>query len=133
LGRERFSVSRTFGTILPVLGLLGALLAAPRDARANSGNSFLETIGISIAVGTVLGVSTLPFYSQPGSHLSNLAYGAAAGAGAGLIYAIFTAGRSSEDQASLGPLPNGAVTQNQVQNFPNTNPRYWTPLVSLNW
>jgi|GEM_PF-2500231 len=72
------------GVILPVLGLLGALLTAPRYARANSGNNFLETIGLSIAVGTVLGASTLPFYDSPGSHVSNLAYGASAGAVVGV-------------------------------------------------
>ena len=88
--------------ILPVLGLLGALiftLSAPRPACAKSGNSFLETMGISIAVGTVLGASTLPFYDQPGSHLMNLAYGASLGAVAGIgigLYHLFS-GRSSDD------------------------------------
>ena len=117
-------------TFLPALGLLGVLLLAPRDARANSGKSFLETIGISIAMGTVLGASTLPFYDQPGKHLSNLAYGAAAGAGAGLIYAIYTAGRSTSDQTSSGDSSQFPVADVPV--LPNTGPRFWMPLVSLN-
>jgi len=125
---------RTFGAILPVLGLLGALLAAPRAARANSGNSFLETIGIGIAVGTVLGASTLPFYSQPGTHLSNLGYGAAAGAGAGLIFALYGLGRSSMDQTAAADPDGLAGRQEVVQSLPNpTIPRFWMPLVSLNW
>jgi hypothetical protein len=118
-------------TIVPVLGLLLALLAAPRDARANSGNSFLETIGIGIAVGTVLGASTLPFYTQPGKHVENLAYGAAAGVVAGLVYAV-AAGRSSDDQASaLDPVGDPGLQP--VAYLPNSSPRIWTPLVSLNF
>jgi hypothetical protein len=38
-------------------------------ARAKSGKYFCETIGISIAVGMVLGASTLPCYSQPETQL----------------------------------------------------------------
>ena len=113
--------------------MLLALTAAPRDARANS---ILETIGIGIAVGTVLGASTLPFYDQPGKHVSNLAYGAAAGVVVGLVYGV-AAGRSSYDQANNadydqgdpGPGPAPAL----VSTLPNTPARFWMPLVSLNW
>src|SRR3954466_11035161 len=80
---------KRIGTLIPLLGLLGALLTAPRLARANSGSSFLETIGISIAVGTVLGASSLPFYDQPGKHLTNLEAGAAAGAAVGLGVSLY--------------------------------------------
>src|SRR5688572_19132061 len=68
----------------PAVGLLliAQTIWVPRAAY--SGDPFLETIGISIAVGTVLGASTLPFYGQPGDHLINAAYGAAAGAAFGL-------------------------------------------------
>lgn len=78
------------GVLLPAMGLLGASLSAPRIARAHSGNSFLETMGISIAVGTVLGASTLPFYDQPGKNLMNVAYGASAGAAVGIGILVFS-------------------------------------------
>jgi hypothetical protein len=74
-------------TIVPALGLLGILLSAPCLARASSsesGNDFYETVGISIAVGTILGASTLPFYREPSSGLLNLAIGAGAGALVGM-------------------------------------------------
>lgn len=83
-------IKEKFGWVLPVLGLLGALLSVPRSARANTGDNFYETIGISMAVGTVLGASTLPFYSQPGTQLINLVYGASFGALAGLGIWLYT-------------------------------------------
>ena len=84
--------------------LLGASLSAPRLARANSGQTFLETLGVSIAVGTVFGASTLPFYDQPGKHLVNLAYGASAGAVVGigaLVYQLIV-GSSGQDDYGQG-------------------------------
>ena len=39
---------------------------------------------MSVAVGTVLGASTLPFYDQLGHHLTNLAFGTLAGAVIGI-------------------------------------------------
>lgn len=93
----------TIRDILPVLGLLlGAVLSAPRDARASTGNSFLESIGIGIAVGTVLGASTLPFYSQPGTQLINLAYGASAGAVVGLGAFLYELAKGSNQGNSNG-------------------------------
>lgn len=96
------------GVYLTVLGLLGAMLSAPRIAQASSGSSFLETIGISTAVGMVLGASTLPFYDSPGSHISNILYGGSIGAAVGVgvcIYGWF-GGSSSEgdDRAYNGQL-----------------------------
>ncbi len=83
------------GTLLMIPGLPGA-------ARASSGTYFLETIGISTAVGTVLGASTLPFYDQPGDHTANLAYGASAGAIVGVgvcLYGLIT-GPSQDEFAA---------------------------------
>ena len=128
------------------LGLLFiALLAvAPREARAKSGETFLETIGIGIAVGTVLGASTLPFYDQPGDHLANMAYGAAAGTVAALGIEIYgwLSGSSGDEQALEGKLsryagrfsnsPNSAMTMTTTA-LSARPPAFWTPLVSLNW
>jgi hypothetical protein len=100
---------RKIGILLLALGLLGASLSVPRTARANSGNSFLETMGISIAVGTVLGASTLPFYDQPGKHLMNLAYGASAGAvvGVGVLTYGWLAGTTQDEYGQANDLDKG--------------------------
>jgi len=84
------------------------LLSAPRLARAISGDHFFETIGISVAVGTVLGASTLPFYSQPGTQLINLVYSASIEAVTGLgmwLYGVIAGPpqkRSSDARIALG-------------------------------
>jgi hypothetical protein len=142
-----------------ISGLLGVSLSVPRFARANSGHNFLETIGISIAVGTVLGASTLPFYDQPGKHLMNLAYGASAGAVTGLGIMIygwiagpgqddyaegglkleplrhnlnFVNGRASRPSANTGPAieRNDTVSPHAMPVYPA---QFWVPVVSLNW
>jgi hypothetical protein len=128
------------------MGLLGAVaLSVPREARAQSG-SFLETIGVSIAVGTVLGASTLPFYDQPGKHVMNMAYGASAGAIVGLGVLVYGLLGPSQDEASLagrvsGEVADAARRKNSV--WPegqavslsaySVRPALWTPLVSLSW
>ena len=98
--------TRNSSSLLPALGLLlGATLSAPRMARAQSGDHTLETIGISTAVGTVLGASTLPFYDQPGTHLLNLVFGAAAGAvvGLGVVVHREISGGSADETAGFNP------------------------------
>lgn len=73
---------------LLIVALLGVGVVAPVK-NASAGSQFFEAIGISTAVGTVLGASTLPFYTQPGDHISNVYIGAAAGFVVGLgIWAI---------------------------------------------
>ena len=72
---------------------------APQEVSARSAN-FLETVGISTAVGTILGASTLPFYDQPGDHTLNIAYGASAGFVAGLGIWIYQVLAPSSEQAS---------------------------------
>jgi hypothetical protein len=91
-------------------------LSAPRTARASSGKIFLETIGISTAVGTVLGASTLPFYDQPGTHLINLAYGASIGAIAGVGLGLYQwlSGRSNRDQEIFGDTQPGRYNAGRV-------------------
>ena len=140
------------------MGLLGVTLSAPRDARANTGKSILETMGISIAVGTVLGASTLPFYEQPGDHISNLALGAAAGAVAGtgiLLYGLFRGASQDEASEAAGLIPSTShryrvTSRNLDLPVPQASPLFaaglpqrsvggavtakvWMPLVSLTW
>jgi hypothetical protein len=157
---------RKIGVMLPLLavtGLLVATISAPRLARASTGQTILETMGISIAVGTVLGASTLPFYDQPGKHLTNLGFGAAAGAVAGvgaLVYQWIADRGEHDDYGKLGRAPvTGALTSSEGRratraqdsrgsriawNGGQSNPtvsrptspypaQFWTPLVSLNW
>lgn len=86
----------------------------------------------------------MPFYDQPGSHLSNVALGAGIGALAGLgVYLHgkwFGSSRDSDDYASNGsPTIHAFVSASQPalmwkptqKLLPET--RTWMPLVSLNW
>jgi hypothetical protein len=150
--------------VISVLGLLGALIlgvSVSREARAHSGNSFLETIGFTTAVGTVLGASTLPFYDQPGNHLDNLAFGASLGAIAGLgVYfykslsgdshaGLFASEDSSRDKLDSSPSIDKAgnaflISKSRTDLSRSDAPvasvgmsarptRFWMPLVSLTW
>lgn len=150
-----------------VLGIIiaGFLLSAlnwmtPHRAYAGTDNTFFETTGYFIALGTVLGASTLPFYEQPDSHLMNLAYGAGIGAVTGLGFAIFgRSGKSSREgltardgtaQAthpayadargeyyppSLSPMRTTAnLAQPVLVSAATARPvQLWMPLVSLTW
>jgi hypothetical protein len=135
------------------LVLLGVLLSVQREAQAGAGKLFFETLGVGIAVGSVLGASTLPFYDQPGTHLINLVYGASAGAVAGIGYFFYNLAtapsregfyeaelRRPPSRATAGPeilaLANASPGVRGQSAFPlssNSYPRFWTPLVSLNW
>lgn len=96
--KERLRRRTARGVILAgILVLLTALM--PREGRAAAG--FFGTMGISVAVGAVLGASTLPFYEQPSDHMSNIYVGAAAGAAVGLgivIYGLIKGGPSDEEK-----------------------------------
>lgn len=123
---------------LPVyLGLLGAVLMAPQTVRAAG---ILETMGVSVAVGTVLGASTLPFYEQPKDHTGNVSLGAAAGAAIGLGVVIVQAirGGDSDERAQLDTRYSRTRLEPRMPEFTGTlkNDREFTaqmPLVSLNW
>ncbi len=134
-------------------------LSASRTARASTGNEsnniILETVGVSIAVGTVLGASTLSFYEQPGDHLLNLAYGAGIGAVAGMGLLAYKALRGSSDHTEnamnrtaikpdnsnrlsfeerLSPGTSGGTSPSEVRRFRISSvPALWTPVVSLTW
>jgi hypothetical protein len=93
---------------------------------ARSGD-FLETMGLCIAGGTVLGASTLPFYDQPGTHSSNLAVGAAVGAVAGLgiwAYGQFVGPDEYDEYYSTLRHTEIRIDSREV--------RVYSPLVSLN-
>lgn len=49
----------------------------------------LITVGVGTAVGTVVGASTLSFYSDAGDHIENVLLGAGAGTIAGLGLALY--------------------------------------------
>ena len=151
------------GVLLPALGQSKAavvalslmtvlILSAPRTARANSENSFLETIGTGAAVGSVLGASTLPFYGQPGKNLINIVYGASLGVVGGIGVSLYDRYKSnSADETTMsnrGNDPSLAYTSDSVRSseaVPGTlnavsansvqpaHFAFWTPLVSLTW
>ena len=130
-------------------------VVTPTQAQASSGEKILETIGVSVAAGTVLGASTLPFYDQPSAHLMNLAYGASAGAVVGLgilLYGVAEGLSQGEPedgtaaikdglrpQASRGARPATGntsairLTANRAASFRIDPTSIWLPVVSLTW
>ncbi len=106
IGNHPGKGKRNFGLKVAVLASLGIIsLANVREVHAGTGSSFLEAVGVGIAVGTVLGASTLPFYEQPGKNVINLAYGASAGAILGVgawVYSLFGQARDEEEVQSEG-------------------------------
>ncbi len=151
----RFNKRSVIRAWIPVLGILGMLVSVPRDARAESGSSFLEAIGIGLAVGTVLGASTLPFYDQPGKHLDTLAVGASAGAAVGLVVYLqgLIQGNSNDGSEEVGMIRpyrsdrgisrrgsnylfgnlKSGVSAFQAPIIPAQTFSISMPLVSLNW
>jgi hypothetical protein len=73
----------------------------------------LVTVGIGTAAGTVLGLSTLPFYGHPGDHLGNVFIGASVGLVAGLGVALYLLTTPDHD-ASHGPV--GLIEEDIIQN-----------------
>jgi len=150
--------------VLGLLGSLGSMILAPCPARAasvgaQSGKKLLETIGTGIAVGTILGASTLPFYDQPGTHAGNLLWGALFGAVAGVGVGVYQglAGQSesfaSNDRASprspqerIDPVLGLQTSEERflsrrsnpsgnglLARAPSPTAQIWMPLVSLSW
>ena len=129
---------RTRG-IGPVVAItLGCFLVSPwaREAHAiTSGqNTIWETIGFSTAVGTVLGASTLPFYEEPGQHITNVAIGASVGLIGGLGY--FLAGRFQSTMSD--PVTETTHLRVKLPVLSGDLPvvsrsSLWLPMVSLTW
>lgn len=105
-------------------------------------------MGVSIAVGTVLGASTLSFYEEPGDHIVNLAYGAGIGAVAGMGFLLYKAfsGQSSNnvkkdhrsDHVRFAQAPGGSLIQAPSDGMRSrqlsqklSSRTIWTPVVSL--
>ena len=128
--RIKFSLNASFSMLAIVLAILMSL-SGPREARADSGYTFLEAMGISVAVGTVLGASTLPFYEQPGRHVTNLAVGAAIGAIVGLGAVVFGATSGGNSRPDLS-AENFLIVQRQVALL-ESDALVWMPVVSLSW
>ncbi len=89
---------------------LGMGFPTTREARAAAPVEvgyefrFKETLVTAGAVGTILGASTLPFYGQPGTHLLNVGYGAAAGLLVGTGIWVFNRIWSSNSNSSSAVL-----------------------------
>ncbi len=111
---------------------------------ASAANKILETMGVSIAVGAVLGASTLPFYSSPLDHTKNIAYGAAAGAAVGVGILVYGATQDTSDDDGVVHQSDGAQKLaastycTPFLQFKKTSQGFWDPtvglsLVSLSW
>lgn len=139
-------MGRKLERFLPHLGFIAILAIAPVQARAQSGDTFWETMGFSVAVGTVLGASSLPFYDQPGQHLPNLLLGAAVGAVFGMGWHLFSRSEDSDaysrhaaqdvapplrmDSSVDRGLPPGVLT---ARALPRRSATIWMPVVSFTW
>jgi len=106
---------------------------------AYAGNEILETTGLSLAVGTILGASTLPFYSEPGEHTSNLWIGAALGTVAGLGTGVYRSLSSPSRKDRLFSDREYRLASNRMPQQSSQTPystrsnRLSVPLVSLTW
>lgn len=119
-------------------GIVGAaVLLAPLSVSAKSkGEIFIETMGVSTAVGLILGASTLPFYQSPGSNLINLAIGAGAGAVVGLgLFGYEALIAKSTDQANsrMAPAHTAGFASNSRNHLTRGETIVWAPVVSLRW
>lgn len=79
---------------LAILVLVFGVL--PERARANSFGDAALTVGISSAVGGILGLSTLPFYEDSSAHVRNIWIGAAIGAVIGVGISAFSALKATD-------------------------------------
>lgn len=79
------------------LVILAFVVSAPRARAMDVGDAAL-TVGISSAVGAILGLSTLPFYEDSSAHTRNIWIGAAVGAVIGVGIASFSALKNTDPQ-----------------------------------
>ncbi len=96
-----------------------SIFAAPRArAEVTLGNALL-TVGLSTVAGAVLGASTLPFYSDPGSNTQNIFYGAAIGAVIGVFISAYAGVQEGPnfDDAGLFPKRSTVPTLNEDPAF----------------
>jgi hypothetical protein len=77
----------------------GAAFHARYSKAAYETSDALETLGISVGVGSVLGLSTIGFYGQPHKHLGNVFIGAGAGLLVGLGIVAYMLTTSPKDDA----------------------------------
>lgn len=116
-----------------LLLLVGTSIALPCSAHGAQRSKFFETIGVSVAVGAVLGASTLPFYEQPSDHWINVAYGASAGAllGVGILVVEWIGG--GEEELGDGSLRRSQEILARAGHFHPVKISKSVPMVSLNW
>lgn len=103
-------IQRTLLALSLILALSGApqaAHAADASSTSNGGLSFGDaalTVVVATAAGTILGASTLPFYSNSSDHTKNIFYGAALGAVVGVMFCAYAAvkdGGAAYDDARL--------------------------------
>lgn len=151
LKRARFETSAIF---VGFLLLTAALRSGVASADApDAADLFYETVGISLAVGTVLGASTLPFYRDPSAGLLNVMIGAGAGflVGVGIwAYQLFVGPSKPSSTRGLllnpswnlanraefrllGQFENPAEGPTWVSQLPKSPGQVWLPIVSVTW
>ncbi|HRK01638.1 MAG TPA: hypothetical protein PLH57_03165 [Oligoflexia bacterium] len=84
-----------------MLNLIMDLVNSPRAVAAYTLSDAGETVGIATGIGAVIGFSTIAFYEQPFSHMTNVLVGAGAGMLVGLGVAAYMT--ASDDEADISP------------------------------
>ncbi len=143
---ELLKTKNSIRNVLPPLAVwvVPLTLTLVFGGRASAANKILETMGVSIAVGAVLGASTLPFYSSPFDHTMNIAYGAGAGAAVGVGILVYGATQDTSDVDDVTyqtDRPRNLATSTYCTpflQFKKTSQGFWDPtvglsLVSLSW
>ena len=118
---------------ITLIAIWGGMNLASLQANAGSGQ-FLETIGVSTAMGTLLGASTLPFYSSPGDHTGNIGVGLALGAvvGVGIWICTLVWGKEDQNPYAIYPYEESPHTFSSTKRFQATSGLTVTmPLVSF--
>ncbi len=135
--RFKLSLRKQLPGILGIALLINA--AWPVKVQASN---FFEAVGIGVVAGTVVGLSSLPFYQTPGDHLGNLGIGAAAGLAAGLgvwVYGLVSPSTEGSEHSLIqrndGPDRLGTTSTSlwSSSSTPATDLRIWMPLASLRW
>lgn len=95
-----------------MLNLITDMVHSPHAEAAYHWNDALGTVGIATGIGSVIGFSTIAFYDEPFSHMSNMLIGAGVGALVGLGVAAYLSANDTDDEISPDELLPPQKTNN---------------------
>ena len=89
---------------------LNLAFAEPEDDIISSTQNDLVLVGVAGATGAVLGLSTLSFYDEPSTHISNVWTGAAIGVIAGVIWVAYRSATTNQEHLTSEAPSEGFST-----------------------